>query len=116
MAVMKRIKPREVFIGKLSHGGDLLEEFTDICKKENIQLGWIEALGSVQRARLGFYNQETHEYEFFVVDQPLEITKLVGNISLKGDSLICPCTHHVGGQERECVWGSYRTRNGGFCM
>lgn len=83
MAIMKRVKSREVLIGKLSHGGDLLEEITDICRKENIQLGRIEALGAVQRARLGFYNQQTHEYQFHVVDQPLEITKLVGNVSLK---------------------------------
>lgn len=83
MAVMKKTKPREVFIGKLSHGGDLLEEITDICQRESIQLGWIEALGAVKRARLAFYDQETHEYEFFVIDQPLEITKLVGNVSLK---------------------------------
>jgi predicted DNA-binding protein with PD1-like motif len=86
MAVMKKVKPREVFIGKLSYGGDLLEEITEICQRENIQLGWIEALGAVQRARLAFYNQETHEYQFFVIDQPLEITKLVGNVSLKDNS------------------------------
>ena len=86
MAVMKRVKPKELFMGKLSHGSDLLEEITDICRRENVQLGWIEALGAVQRARLGFYNQETHEYEFITVDQPLEITKLVGNVSLKDNS------------------------------
>ncbi|MGO8987523.1 MAG: PPC domain-containing DNA-binding protein [bacterium] len=83
MATMQKVKPREVFIGKLSHGGDLLEEMTDICQRENIQLARFEALGAVQRARLAFYNQETHEYQFFVIDQPLEITKLVGNVSLK---------------------------------
>lgn len=83
MAIMKKVKPREVFMGRLSHGGDLLEEITDICRKENIQLGWIGALGAVKRARLAFYDQETHEYQFFIVDKPLEITKLVGNVSLK---------------------------------
>jgi predicted DNA-binding protein with PD1-like motif len=83
MAIMKKVKSREVLIGKLSHGADLLEEITDICRKKNIQLGRIEALGAVQRARLGFYNQKTHEYQFIVVDQPLEITKLVGNVSIK---------------------------------
>ena len=82
---MKRVKPREVFMGRLSHGGDLLEEISNMCLRENIQLGWIEALGAVKRARLAFYNQETHEYEFFLIDQPLEITKLVGNVSLKDD-------------------------------
>jgi len=86
MAIMRKVKPRELFMGKLSHGGDLLEEITDICRKENIQLGRVEALGAVRRARLGFYNQQTHEYQFFELDQPLEITKLVGNVSLKDNS------------------------------
>lgn len=54
-----------------------------MCLKENIQLGWIEALGAVKRARLAFYNQETHEYQFFVKDEPFEITKLVGDVSPK---------------------------------
>ena len=83
MATMKRVKPREVFMGRLSYGGDLLEEISNLCLKENIQLGWIEALGAVKRVRIAFYNQETHEYEFFVKNEPLEITKLAGNVSLK---------------------------------
>jgi predicted DNA-binding protein with PD1-like motif len=61
----------------------LLEEISNICLKQNIQMGWFEALGAVKRARLAFYHQETHEYEFFVIDQPLEITKLAGDVSLK---------------------------------
>ena len=83
MAMMKRVKPKEVFMGRLSHGGDLLEEISNMCLKENIQLGWIEALGAVKRARLAFYNQGTHEYQFIVKNEPLEITKLVGDVSLK---------------------------------
>jgi len=83
MAFKKRVKPKEVFMGRLTYGGDLLEEISNMCLKENIQLGWFEALGAVKKARLAFYNQETHEYEFFVIDQPLEITKLAGDVSLK---------------------------------
>jgi predicted DNA-binding protein with PD1-like motif len=67
MIIMKRVKPKEVIMGRLTYGGDLLEEISNMCLKENIQLGWFEALGAVKRARLAFYNQETHEYEFFVV-------------------------------------------------
>jgi len=86
MAFLKKVKPREVFMGKLSHGRDLLEEITDICRRENIRLGRVEGLGAVQKARLGFYNQQTREYQFLVIDQPLEITKLVGNVSIKDGS------------------------------
>ncbi|MBA3036250.1 MAG: DNA-binding protein, partial [Desulfobacterium sp.] len=56
---------------------------TEICRKNYIQLGRIEALGAVQKARLAFYDQQTHEYQFFRIDKLLEITQLVGNISLK---------------------------------
>jgi len=86
MAVIKKAEPKGVIIGRLNDGDDLLEEMTAICRKENIQLGWIGALGAVRKARLAFYNQETHEYQFLLIDQPLEITKLEGNVSLKDGS------------------------------
>lgn len=77
------VKPTRNFIGKLSHGSDLLEELTDICKRENITLGRIEGLGAVQKARLAYYDQGNKEYQFFELNQHLEITKLIANISLK---------------------------------
>ena len=83
MAIFKKVKSIELFIGKLSHGGDLLEEITDICGKKNIHLGRVEAMGAVQKARLAFYNQQTREYQFFTINQSLEITKLIGNVSRK---------------------------------
>ena len=86
MAIMKKVKPGELFMGKLAHGSDLLEEITEICRNRNVQLGRIEGLGAVQRARLGFYDQHSREYQFFVLERPLEITKLVGNVSLKDDN------------------------------
>lgn len=76
-------------MGKLSYGCDLLEELTAICRKENIRLGRIEALGAVQEARLGFYDQQRREYQFLTLSEPLEITMLIGNISLKdGDPFV----------------------------
>ena len=83
MATVKKVNPRELFVGKLGHGADLLKEITDVCQKGNIQFGRVEALGAVKRARLGYYNQQTREYQFLVLDQPLEITQLIGNVSLK---------------------------------
>ncbi|MGA1844326.1 MAG: PPC domain-containing DNA-binding protein [bacterium] len=83
MATYKQIQPGKVFMGKLSHGADLLGELTDICIREGIRLGRIEAFGAVQKAALGFYDQRTRTYQGFALDRPLEITKLIGNVSLK---------------------------------
>ena len=83
MTMLKEVQSRGLYMGKLPHGSDLLEEITSICTEKQIRLGRIEALGAVQQARLGFYDQKTREYEFFHLDQGLEITNLVGNISVK---------------------------------
>lgn len=70
-------------MGRLAHGADLLEEITSACTAQNIRLGRLEAIGAVQRARLGYYDQKTREYRFFTIDRPLEITALTGNVSAK---------------------------------
>jgi len=70
-------------VGRLSHGADLLEELTRLCSDNRISFGRVEAIGAVQRARVGFYTQSEREYEFTSIDRPLEILNLTGNVSLK---------------------------------
>ncbi len=38
MAVMKKVTPAKMFMGKLTYGADLLEELTDDCRRENVHL------------------------------------------------------------------------------
>jgi len=83
MTEFKQVKSKEMYMGKLSYGCDLLEEFEKLSTELGVGLGRIEAIGAVRKARIGFYNQETRGYQFSSFDHPLEITKLTGNISLK---------------------------------
>ena len=83
MAVIREVKAVKMFMGKLTHGTDLLEEITKICIDQDIRLGRVEALGAVKKARLGYYNQHNREYHFYDLNQTLEITNLTGNISIK---------------------------------
>lgn len=73
-------------VGRLSHGADLLNELTKLCSENDISFGRVEAIGAVQKARIGFYNQSKREYEFITLDRPLEIVTLTGNVSLKDDT------------------------------
>ena len=76
-------------MGRLEHGADLIEELTSVCVANGVTLGWVQALGALQRARLGYYNQDSREYEFIEMDRHLEITNLVGNVSLRdGEPII----------------------------
>jgi predicted DNA-binding protein with PD1-like motif len=83
MKTIKKIEPKEIFMGKLGYGCDLYDEITKFCQKKDIRIGRIDALGAVQNARLSFYNQKWRDYQRFVIDRPLEITKLVGNVSIR---------------------------------
>ncbi|MFW5908573.1 MAG: PPC domain-containing DNA-binding protein [Desulfosalsimonas sp.] len=83
MAKLKSVTSKKLYMGRLKHGADLLEEITKACKKENIKLGRVEAIGAVKKARLGYYDQKTREYGFFRIDRPVEITGLIGNVSIK---------------------------------
>ncbi|MBF0152523.1 MAG: DNA-binding protein [Magnetococcales bacterium] len=77
------VTSEKIFMGKLTHGSDLLEELTRICHEKQLTAGWIEALGAVQKARIGYYDQIVQQYRYVDLDMHLEITHLVGNISLK---------------------------------
>lgn len=89
-------KPGRVFIGRLTHGADLLQELTRIAAERGVKAGRIEAIGAVQRARTGFYDQTTKVYSFHEFKKPMEILALVGNISVKADSPEVPFVHaHV---------------------
>jgi predicted DNA-binding protein with PD1-like motif len=83
MATYNEVTTKRTFMGRLKFGGDLLDELTAVCEENNIRLGRVEALGAVQNARVGFYDQRAREYDFLEMDEPLEITKLTGNISLR---------------------------------
>jgi len=81
--MIKRVRSDELYIGRLPHGVDLLDEITAVCIRLEIRLGRIEALGAVEHARLAYYDQHGRTYNYFTLVQPLEITKLVGNVSLR---------------------------------
>ena len=81
--MIKQVKPSRRLMGRLPKGADLLEELNALCARENVTLGEVKAIGAVERATLGFYNQTTREYEFHQFDEPLELVALVGNVSLK---------------------------------
>jgi len=85
MAIYKTLKAGPLIMGKLAHGADLLDELTAVCVKENIVLGTLEAIGAVQKARIGYYDQSARQYQYLNIDHPLEIACLIGNISLKDD-------------------------------
>lgn len=66
----------------LQKGEDVMSEIVGFCTRNKISAGWLSGLGAVLSAELGFYQLETHEYDFTNFDKELEVVSLTGNISL----------------------------------
>jgi predicted DNA-binding protein with PD1-like motif len=77
------VKTDRILMGNLDAGRDLLEAFQDMCRTHTIRLGQLQAIGAVRKACIGYYDQLRGEYQYQTLDRPLEITGLIGNISLK---------------------------------
>ncbi|MBU0574293.1 MAG: DNA-binding protein [Candidatus Margulisbacteria bacterium] len=80
------IQPKHgrVFIGRLEHGADLLEQMNSFCRASNVRLGTINVIGAVTCAKMGYYDQEMKTYTNCVeLNQKLEISSCMGNISIK---------------------------------
>jgi len=88
MAIVKEAQHKKIYIAKLEHGADLLEEITAVCREKNIRIGKLFAIGAVKQARLAYYDQAQKEYRFFELDRHLEILNLTGNVSLKDNKPI----------------------------
>jgi predicted DNA-binding protein with PD1-like motif len=73
---------RELIV-RLKHGTDLIRSITELAKSEGIEVGSFAAIGALKRARLGYYDQQDHEYREIRIDSPHEMASCVGNISLK---------------------------------
>ena len=71
------------FLVRVEHDSDLIHFITELAEKEKIVIATITAVGALKQGKLGFYNQERHEYQKIRIDHPHEIACCVGNISIK---------------------------------
>jgi len=80
---------KRILTGRLEKGADLLEALTGICREAGITLGRVEAIGAIERGRIGYYDQDAREYVFTDVPGAHEIVSLAGNVSIKdGESFV----------------------------
>ncbi len=75
----------KIIMGRLKKGEDLLLALGRVIEQNNINMGKIDVIGAVSEARIGYYNQDTKEYQYNKINKPLEIVGCTGNISLLND-------------------------------
>jgi len=70
-------------IYKLERGMSLVEEILRIARKEKIQTARVEAIGGVNKLTIAYFNQKEKKYEEHEFNEFMELTGLLGNITIK---------------------------------
>jgi predicted DNA-binding protein with PD1-like motif len=68
---------------RLEHDTDLVQSIAELTKSRGVEVGSFTAIGALKHARLGYYDQKSHEYREMNIDSPHEMASCVGNVSLK---------------------------------
>ena len=89
----------KVVMAGLPHDSDLLGAITDLARENNIEVGTIIAIGAVKKARIGYYDQSVREYREQDIEEPMEISSCLGNISLKDGEIFVHA--HINLADRE---------------
>jgi predicted DNA-binding protein with PD1-like motif len=84
---------------RLPRGSDLLQGLTEAAQKLGIEAGTVQAIGAVDNLTVAFFEPEEKEYEPLHIDEHLEITSSLGNVSLRDRQ---PFVHvHVTASDRQ---------------
>ncbi len=66
---------------RVDRGEEVMAAITALCEKEKILLASIAGLGAADRLVMGLYDIEAQRFSETVLEQPLEITSLIGSVT-----------------------------------
>lgn len=71
------------YIIRLNKGQEIMSVLRQFCKEKNITAGTIQGIGAGENLNIGFFNTKTKQYEVKNIKDCVEITSLLGNITVK---------------------------------
>jgi len=74
-------KTGRIVFARFTEDEDLLEAITKTARGNRISVGFLILIGSLKKAKVGFYHQG--KYEAIEINEPLEIVSCMGNVSIK---------------------------------
>lgn len=83
------MKARQVaggWIVRLERGERIVETVHAFCADNGIKAGSVYGIGGAEWVELGFYHLDRKEYEYTTVDELVEISSLIGSVSMADGS------------------------------
>jgi predicted DNA-binding protein with PD1-like motif len=69
------------YVLRFFHGEEIVAGLTAFCRERPLTAGWVNGLGALGRAEMGYYDLETHTYIRRTLEEDLELAPLMGNLS-----------------------------------
>ena len=96
----------EKIVARIDKGEEIVEKMLEICKKENITLANVNALGAVGEFEVGLFKTGEKKYYSTIHKGDFEIVSLTGSITTKEGNLY----HHIhmsAADEENKVYGGH---------
>ncbi len=106
--LIRDFKQGRAILTRLDHGADIISQITNLAEENGIEAGALSAIGALSRAKLGYYDQLSHEYGIISLEEPVELASCLGNISLR-DGRPFVHAHAVVSNREGKTWGGHLT-------
>lgn len=67
---------------RLDEGERVIESLRTLCEQDKITAGFLNGLGAVREAELGWFDREAKDHRTLRIEEPCEIVSLYGNVSV----------------------------------
>ena len=81
---MQSKKIKDNYVISIDRGEEIIKSLLDFCEKNKIKLGHFSGIGAVNKAELAHYSVETKKYSTKIINEPLEILNMAGNVTTMG--------------------------------
>jgi hypothetical protein len=78
---MEYRKIDNVWVIVLKKGERIIEKLREFVKEKKIKSGYFNAIGAVSSVELAHYNLKERKYTTRLINSPLEIVSLIGNVT-----------------------------------
>jgi predicted DNA-binding protein with PD1-like motif len=83
LSLVQELRSGRCFLFGLDHDAEIVASITNLAERLGIEVGAVAAIGALKRAEIGYYDQGAHEYRAIEIDRPMEISGLIGNLSIR---------------------------------
>ena len=77
---MDALKNNDFHILRIDRGEKIVQSILEYAEREGIRAGFLWGIGATSSAEIGWFDPQAEVYRTRVIEQPCEITTLLGNI------------------------------------